>query len=92
MTWQHDVMFTHIKKARVYSLRAETLKRGWEPRKQMIVEVWHIEEAKRSGRPKISRTDLDNENKKTRLKWCEKHKDWKCKIAELYGRMKPGTA
>jgi transposase len=51
--------FTHIKKSRVYSLRTEAIRRGWDPQVSKVVEVHHMEDAKRSGWPKTSQVVID---------------------------------
>jgi transposase len=51
--------FTHIKKSRIYSLYAEAKRRGWDPKVSKVVEVYHVEDAKRSGRPKTSQVVID---------------------------------
>jgi hypothetical protein len=51
--------FIHIKKSRIYSLCAETVRRRWDPRVSKIVEVRHVEDAKRSSQPKTSQVVID---------------------------------
>jgi hypothetical protein len=46
--------FTHVSKSRIYSLRQQAIDRGWDPKVSKVVEVHHVEDAKRSGRPKTS--------------------------------------
>jgi len=45
---------TKISKAQIYSLREKAISRGWDPTISRIVEVYHVEDVPRSGRPKIS--------------------------------------
>jgi len=47
-------VFTHVSVKHIYSLVAEAKKRGYNPEVCKIVEVAHVEDAKRSGRPKTS--------------------------------------
>lgn len=50
---------TFIKKSRIYILRKEALCRGYNPSISKIVEVYHVEDAKRSGRPKTFQVVID---------------------------------
>src|SRR5450432_1046824 len=42
---------TGISKSQVYRLRNKAINRGWDPKISSIVEVHHVEDTPRSGRP-----------------------------------------
>src|SRR6059058_316153 len=50
---------TGISKAQIYKLRDKAISRGWDPKVSGIVEIHHVEDAPRSGRPKISQGVID---------------------------------
>jgi hypothetical protein len=50
---------TGISKAQIYKLRDKAISRGWDPKVSGIVEVHHVEDAPRSGRPKTSQSIID---------------------------------
>ena len=43
---------TSVSQSGVYKIRAKAISRGWSPRK--LLEVEHVDDKPRSGRPKIS--------------------------------------
>jgi hypothetical protein len=50
---------TKISKSQLYKLRNKAINRGWDPKVSGIVEVHHVEDAPRSGRPKVSQNVVD---------------------------------
>jgi hypothetical protein len=50
---------TGISKTRIYAIRKEALLRGWDPNISTIIEVYHVDDSTRSGRPKISQEVID---------------------------------
>jgi hypothetical protein len=50
---------TGISKAQLYKLRDKAISRSWDPKISGIVEVHHIEDAPRSGRPNTSPEIVD---------------------------------
>lgn len=51
--------FTGIKKTRVYELVKQAKQRGYNPTISKVVEVYHVIEAPRSGRPQVSQVVKD---------------------------------
>jgi len=50
---------TGISKSQVYRLRNKAINRGWDPKISSIVEVHHVDDTPRSGRPQISQEIID---------------------------------
>jgi transposase len=50
---------TGISKSQIYKLRDKAISRGWDPKVSGIVEVEHVEDTPRSGRPKIPQSVVD---------------------------------
>jgi hypothetical protein len=50
---------TGISKAQLYKLQDKAISRGWDLKVSGIVEVHHVEDAARSGRPKTSQSVID---------------------------------
>ncbi len=50
---------TGISKSQVYRLREKAISRGWDPKVSGVVEVHHVEDGSRSGRPKTSQDVVD---------------------------------
>jgi hypothetical protein len=43
---------TRISKVQIYKLREKALSRGWDPKELGAVEIYHVEDAPHSRRPK----------------------------------------
>src|SRR5450432_211814 len=69
---------TGISKTRIYAIRKEALLHGWDPNISTIIEVYHVDDSTRSGRPKISQEVIDliletvTKNSTTRSRSCER--------------------
>jgi hypothetical protein len=50
---------TNVSKAQIYNLREKAISQGWDPAISRIVEVHHVEDVPRSGRPKTSPEIVD---------------------------------
>ena len=51
---------TGISKVQIYKIRDKAISRGWDPQISEVVEVFHIEDRARSGRPKTSQDLVDS--------------------------------
>jgi hypothetical protein len=50
---------TGVSKSQLYKLRNKAINQGWDPKVSGIVEIHHVEDISRSGRPKISQAAAD---------------------------------
>src|SRR5450432_4208174 len=50
---------TGVSKSQIYKLREKALAYGWDPATSTIVEIHHVDDSPRSGRPKASKEIVD---------------------------------
>lgn len=76
LTLEEILSKTGISKSSVYRIRIKAISRGWQP--DSILETWHVDDAPRSGRPKIGTgtalkiIEVVTKNSTTRGRSCER--------------------